>query len=319
MSVGNLKTQGDKGNNWTWQNSMLQLLGTIVTNTGGTAGQDYELVTTYYRANKNGVGYSLGDSITRTQIVLVPTGVITSTIWFNQTTGLVIAAPPIADLDVVAPSSSVIVSNLPLTLGQKNMAGSAAVVIASDQSAIPITNTNLDVALSTRAAEATLATMLTLAGFQARINTLGQKTMANSTPVVLASDQSAVEVKGTAAVGSAPTNPPLSVSGVNITTGFKEHIPLVVVNAAQAVRTTIVGISRTPSLVAVPANTVLSNTVAGKQEVSIRVTGGGNGQIGGVAVPNGTVATFRANPGDTVGSVSYQTGAGTTMIITYLT
>ena len=42
------------------------------------------------------------------------------------------------------------------------------------------------------ATETTLATLLTLAGFQARINTLGQKTMANSTPVVLASDQSAI-------------------------------------------------------------------------------------------------------------------------------
>ena len=55
-------------------------------------------------------------------------------------------------------------------------------------------NADLDVALSTRASEATLATMLTLAGFQARINTLGQKTMANSTPVVLASDQSSIPV-----------------------------------------------------------------------------------------------------------------------------
>lgn len=42
------------------------------------------------------------------------------------------------------------------------------------------------------ATEVTLATLLTLAGFQARINTFGQKTSANSTPVVLASDQSAI-------------------------------------------------------------------------------------------------------------------------------
>jgi len=44
------------------------------------------------------------------------------------------------------------------------------------------------------ATEATLATMLTLAGFQARVNTQGQKTMAASTPVVLASDQAAIPV-----------------------------------------------------------------------------------------------------------------------------
>lgn len=42
------------------------------------------------------------------------------------------------------------------------------------------------------ATEATLAGVLTTAAFQARINTLGQKTMANSTPVVIASDQSAI-------------------------------------------------------------------------------------------------------------------------------
>lgn len=44
------------------------------------------------------------------------------------------------------------------------------------------------------ATEATLTGVLTTAAFQARINTLGQKTMANSTPVVLASDQSAIPV-----------------------------------------------------------------------------------------------------------------------------
>jgi hypothetical protein len=221
MSVGNLKTQGDKGNNWTWQNSVLQLLGTIVSNTGGTAGQDYELVTTYYRANKNGVGYSLGDSITRTQIVLVPSGVITATIWFNQTTGLAIAAPPIADIDVAAPATSVVVSNLPLTLGQKNMAGSAAVVIASDQSSIPVT------------------------------------------------------------------------------------LPA--------------GVSLTPSLVNVPANTALTNTVAGKKQVSLRVASGANATIDGVAVPNGTTVTFTATGNDTVGAISYSTGVGTRIIISYLT
>lgn len=37
-----------------------------------------------------------------------------------------------------------------------------------------------------------LGTLLTTAAFQARINTLGQKAAANSTPVVLASDQSAI-------------------------------------------------------------------------------------------------------------------------------
>lgn len=52
------------------------------------------------------------------------------------------------------------------------------------------------------ATEATLAGVLTTTAFQARINVLGQNTMANSTPVVLASDQSALPVApvGTGAV-----------------------------------------------------------------------------------------------------------------------
>ena len=48
--------------------------------------------------------------------------------------------------------------------------------------------------LATRSSEATLATRLSEAAFEARINTLGQKVMAASTPVVLASDQTVVPV-----------------------------------------------------------------------------------------------------------------------------
>lgn len=54
---------------------------------------------------------------------------------------------------------------------------------------------NLDVLLSTRASEATLATRLADATFTARINTLGQKAMAASTPVVIASDQSTLPIR----------------------------------------------------------------------------------------------------------------------------
>jgi len=141
------------------------------------------------------------------------------------------------------------------SLGQKTMAGSVPVVLASDQSVISVTATipgtvdvsdraarilghvvvdssalptgaatevtlaeigadidtieaNFDVALSTRASQVTVAsilaqldvalsTRLAEATFTSRINTLGQKTMAASTPVVIASDQSAVSISGT--------------------------------------------------------------------------------------------------------------------------
>lgn len=77
--------------------------------------------------------------------------------------------------------------------------------------------------------------------------------------------------------------------------------------------------SRTPTLVAVPPNTPLANTTAGVKQLSIRVTSGGNGQINGVSVPNGFTVTYTANGNDTIGSISYQTGAGTNMLISYLT
>lgn len=52
----------------------------------------------------------------------------------------------------------------------------------------PVSATTLPLP-SGAATEATLAGVLTTTAFQARLNTLGQKTMANSTPVTLASDQ----------------------------------------------------------------------------------------------------------------------------------
>jgi len=85
------------------------------------------------------------------------------------------------------------------TLGQKTSAASAPVVIASDQSPLTITGT---VAINTAglALDSTLSNVLTTSAFQASINTLGQKTSANSTPVVLASDQSPLSVTGSVVV-----------------------------------------------------------------------------------------------------------------------
>jgi len=59
------------------------------------------------------------------------------------------------------------------------------------------------------ATEATLASVLTTAAFEARVNTQGQKLMAASTPVVLASDQSAVPVTGTVTA----SNPSVGTTG----------------------------------------------------------------------------------------------------------
>lgn len=73
----------------------------------------------------------------------------------------------------------------------------------------------LDVALSTRLAEAT---------FIARLNTLGQKAMVASAPVVIASDQSAIPVTSTpAALPSAPVNDRKSVAVTNTAVQLQSH------------------------------------------------------------------------------------------------
>jgi len=71
---------------------------------------------------------------------------------------------------------------------------------------------NLDVGLSTRATETTLGTRLAEATFTARINTLGQKAMAASTPVVLASDQTVIPVSQSGSWTVQQGTPPWSVT-----------------------------------------------------------------------------------------------------------
>jgi hypothetical protein len=65
------------------------------------------------------------------------------------------------------------------------------------------------------ATETTLAGVLTTTAFQARINTLGSKTSANSTPVVIASDQAAIPV--TAPTSSTGTQTSVTSSATTVT------------------------------------------------------------------------------------------------------
>jgi hypothetical protein len=88
------------------------------------------------------------------------------------------------------------------SLGQKVMAASVPVVIASDQSAIPVTQSGVwnitditgTISLPTGASTSALQTTgnTSLSSIDGKLNSLGQKLMAASVPVVIASDQSAV-------------------------------------------------------------------------------------------------------------------------------
>lgn len=129
-----------------------------------SAGTDREIVQTSYTVLVSGTGYSIGDIVQQINIFNVQSDTLGTTIWYNQTTDAVISpAPTITDLKpegsiqaiaaatgttaeaAYTSGSGTIVSILKGifgkfgTLGQKNMAGSAPVVIASDQSAIATT------------------------------------------------------------------------------------------------------------------------------------------------------------------------------------
>lgn len=153
-----------------------------------SAGSDRELVTTSYTVLTSGTGYTIGDIVQQINVFDVGTDTLESTIWYNQTTDLTISpAPNIAHLQPEGSIQSIasatgaqvdaayttgngtIISLLKGlfgklgTLGQKNMAGSAPVVIASDQSAIATTVASLP--LPTGAAtEATLSNIESLTG-----------------------------------------------------------------------------------------------------------------------------------------------------------
>lgn len=126
-------------------------------------------------------------------------------------------------------------------LGSQPAANSVSVALASDQIPLPVlasidttglaTDSNqiteiarltsilaqLDVALSTRASEATLATLLTTSSFESRINSLGQKASTFSTPVVIASDQSVIPISGSVTVsGTVDVTEPVTVDAVNL-------------------------------------------------------------------------------------------------------
>lgn len=156
MSVGNLKDNGNKGKNFPYQLAVLKLLDQINSSISAIPGVDYETRTTMYQAIAAGTGYSIGDIIIRYDIIDVATSTVVSTLWFNQSTQATIAAPAPGNLTPYNPGGSVTVTN------PFNLEATQLLVLAE------------------------------LMSMDNKLNTLGQKTMANSTPVTIASDQSKI-------------------------------------------------------------------------------------------------------------------------------
>lgn len=79
------------------------------------------------------------------------------------------------------------------SLGQKASAGSVPVVLASDQSTIAISAASLPLPTGAATAANQVTGNASLSSIDGKLNSLGQKTMAASVPVVLASDQSPIQ------------------------------------------------------------------------------------------------------------------------------
>ncbi len=128
-----------------------------------------------------------------------------------------------AKQDTIIASLASIDAGTAVSLGQKAMAASAPVVIASDQGAVPVSGTFWQATqpVSMAAVPTGAATETTLASIDAGIPvSLGQKAMAASMPVVLASDQASVPVAATIAARSEAAATPLATRASDGTNFF---------------------------------------------------------------------------------------------------
>lgn len=166
---------------------------------------------------------------------------------------------------------------LPATLGQKAMTASMAVVIASDQSAVPasqsgtwnITNISGTVSLPTGAATSANQTTAnsSLSSIDGKLGSLGQKTMSGSAPVVIASDQSAIATKsGGATLVTKSRN---DYTSTNVTTSAYVQL---VASTASAINAIEIFDSSGQTL-------VLATGGAGSEVDQLYIFPGGNGRI----------------------------------------
>lgn len=200
---------GDQGSFFKYQYGVLKLLEAINASIGALPGVDYETRTTMYQAKPGsptapGAGYVAGDIIIRYDIIDVATSTLTATVWFNQTTQTTLVGagnPNPVDLTPVAAPSSVTVLN-PFNLEATQLAVLAALgplATAANQATLNALITTLNGLVSTAANQVTQTGILTTidadtGSIDSKLNTLGQKTMAGSVPVVIASDQTSVPV-----------------------------------------------------------------------------------------------------------------------------
>lgn len=181
------------------------------------------------------------------------------------------------------------------SLGQKAMTGSAPVVIASDQSAIPasqsgvwnITNVSGTVSLPTGA-----ATESTLSGLSGKFGSLGQKAMSGSAPVVIASDQSTLNI---AEVGRSVRNRArIDYTSTSVTTGAYVQL---LASTSGAVNEVEIFDSSGQTL-------VLATGGAGSESDQIYIFPGGNGRVPLAIATSTRVAIKAVSATASVGEIS---------------
>ena len=291
----------------------------------GTA-EERVLRTVEYVANASGTGYTSGDAIVRADVydVTGATPSLIATIWFNATQAIAISAPTQANLTFVGTKDAAtqttlaqvqaaignqadtaattdtgtfslialfkrLVSKIP-GLGQAVSASSLPVVIASDQSNVNVAVASLPSGLATSANQTTgnssLASIKTdLDTLVTNSPTLGQKAMAGSVPVALASDTALPLPSGAA-------------TAANQTTG---NTSLAAINTALAHgQTTMAGsvpVALASDQSAVPfkeqqASTVTESTVAASATIATLLTASGTRRGFRIAVPSSFTGTL---------------------------
>lgn len=188
--------------------------------------------------------------------ISLPTGAATSAL---QTTG----NTSLASIDTKTP-----------TLGQKTMANSSPITIASDQSAIPVTQSGAWAVTANQGSANATPWNQNLSQVGGSAITLGQKTSANSIPVVLPSDQTITV-----------TSSPLPATGSKFSFGQITTSALTLV-PVEATTYTEVTTNSTMTIVSSSANdtaagtgarsvtvTYLDQTMAGPSTVTVNLNG----------------------------------------------
>lgn len=307
-SIGNLKNSGLKGNNWPWQYKMLQgqqcacdYLKEIDLNTD----QIEPLLVQILAAIQNGTDFEAflvvdANDVTWLEVrVWNPaTGTFDPPVYFAV--GSNTPGTPAAPITYINPNTYLaqIVSNTanlisieagtPDALGQTTMANSMPVTIASDQTALPVTQSgtwNLNNITGTVPLPTGASTELTLAALLAAFNLEDFAT--ETTLATVAADLALIY-----------TNLQLNtISVANIDTK-------------------LTAAPRTPNIL---STTGSGSTPAVVYSFSIANVGSAAGTVGGQSIPAGVTINFDGGAlNNTLGSIAYDAGGTTTFIITWI-